>query len=283
VDGAGNLQVYHTDGLGSIRASTNGAGAVTQTYTTDAFGVPTQTQGTSAQPFQFTGQQHDGTGLYYLRARMYDPTLGRFLSRDPLVGSPLSPLSLNRYSYALNNPLALADPSGLSSNKVTGDGLTDNECFSTANGAFGGYVVNAACFDAPGGVRVVMAAVVGPGGVPYVVQTVVFAKPPGQGGGTGPGNDPYEVAKSGGRNAGLLRTFASKSVAEIQRGIRSLTARAAEHLDKAANPEKYVADWASMDPRQQQGLIRFYQKEAENYSTQAEVLAGLLRDKGGAP
>jgi RHS repeat-associated protein len=113
VDGAGNLQVDHADGLGSVRAITNGAGAVTQIYQTDAFDVPMRAQGTSAQPFQFAGQQHDTTGLYYLRARMYDPATGRFLSRDPAFGSAADPLSLNRYAYADANPATVRDPSGL--------------------------------------------------------------------------------------------------------------------------------------------------------------------------
>ena len=87
VDGGGNVQVYHTDLRGSVRAITNGLGNVIARYSTDEFGIPTQTQGTSTQPSQFTGQQRDGeSGLYYLWARMYDPTIGRFLSRDPFSG-----------------------------------------------------------------------------------------------------------------------------------------------------------------------------------------------------
>ena len=113
VDSSGNLQVYHTDGLGSVRAITDNNGNVIQTYQADAFRVPTQAQVTSAQPFQFTGQQVDYNGLVYLRARYYDPTSGRFLSRDPLAGSLLDPLSLNRYSYVANNPASLVDPSGM--------------------------------------------------------------------------------------------------------------------------------------------------------------------------
>src|SRR6185437_16799532 len=99
---SGNVQVFHTDGLGSVRAITNGSGTLIQTYRTDEFGIPTQTNGTSTQPFQYTGQQVDGNGLIYLHARYYDPTSGRFLSRDPLFGSLASPLSLNPFGYVLN-------------------------------------------------------------------------------------------------------------------------------------------------------------------------------------
>src|SRR6185312_12810456 len=82
-------------------------------YTTDEFGVPTQAQGSSTQPSQYTGQQRDAEdGLYDLRARKYDPSIGRFFSRDPLSEVLSSPLTLNRYSYVLNNPLTHGDPDG---------------------------------------------------------------------------------------------------------------------------------------------------------------------------
>jgi YD repeat-containing protein len=52
-----SIEVHHADGLGSVRALTDGTGALVQTYRTDPFGVPTATQGSSAQPFGFTGEQ----------------------------------------------------------------------------------------------------------------------------------------------------------------------------------------------------------------------------------
>jgi RHS repeat-associated protein len=106
--------VHHTDGLGSARALTNSAGAVTDTYQTDEFGMPTVTTGGSVQPFGYTGEQLDGeTGLVYLRARMYDPAIGRFVQRDPYAGRIGSPQSLHRYTYVQNNPVSATDPSGL--------------------------------------------------------------------------------------------------------------------------------------------------------------------------
>ena len=107
-----NVQVYHTDGLGSVRAITNGSGTLIQTYQTDEFGIPTSSQGTSTQPFGFTGQQADGSGLIYLRARYYDPATGRFLSRDTAFGNALNPITLSRYLYARSNPLLYLDLAG---------------------------------------------------------------------------------------------------------------------------------------------------------------------------
>jgi RHS repeat-associated protein len=121
VDSAGALSVSHADGLGSVRALSDGAGTLVGTYLTDSFGVALATGGSSAQPFQFTGEQRDTTGLYYLRARFYDPQVGRFLSRDTLFGSSRSPLSLHRYSYVQNNPINAVDPSGHCMAKITRD------------------------------------------------------------------------------------------------------------------------------------------------------------------
>jgi RHS repeat-associated protein len=60
----------------------------------------------------------DGTSLYYLRARYFDPATFRFISRDPLLS--LDPQQINPYVFALNNPISFADPSGRSPLKQYG-------------------------------------------------------------------------------------------------------------------------------------------------------------------
>ncbi|MNB99464.1 tRNA(Glu)-specific nuclease WapA precursor [compost metagenome] len=52
------------------------------------------------------------TGLYYLRARYYDPSIGRFINEDTYEGQVNNPLSLNLYTYVYNNPLIYNDPTG---------------------------------------------------------------------------------------------------------------------------------------------------------------------------
>jgi RHS repeat-associated protein len=105
---------YLSDGLGSTMALTDADGDVVNTYDYDVFGPVRASSGSQPNEFQFTGEQvDDSTTLEYLRARYYDPVIGRFLTQDPFLGSAMAPLSLNRYPYVLNNPLRWLDPWGL--------------------------------------------------------------------------------------------------------------------------------------------------------------------------
>jgi len=77
------------------------------------FGEERHTSGSLFTDRRFTGQRWDGTiGLYDYRARYYDPALGRFVQADTVVPEPGDPQALNRYAYALNNPLRYTDPTG---------------------------------------------------------------------------------------------------------------------------------------------------------------------------
>jgi RHS repeat-associated protein len=100
---------FHADGLGSIVATTNAAGAVTSTRRYDAYG--NLEIGADQPGYSFTGREWDPeTGLYYYRARYYDAELGRFLSEDPtgLQGG------IDFYAYAHSDPINFVDPTGLS-------------------------------------------------------------------------------------------------------------------------------------------------------------------------
>lgn len=103
----------HTDGLGSTRVITDNVGLVTDRYTYDAFGELLDQSGTFGNSFQFAGEQRDSeTGLDYLRARYYDPSLGRFISKDAFPGYLDDPMSQHDYQYAHANPVSNTDPSG---------------------------------------------------------------------------------------------------------------------------------------------------------------------------
>jgi RHS repeat-associated protein len=107
---SGATSYYHADGLGSVTSLSNAAGALAQTYAYDSFGKQTSSSGSLTNPFQYTARESDAeTGLYYYRARYYDPAAGRFLKEDP-VRSPLQP---NLYKYSRNSPPNRIDSSGM--------------------------------------------------------------------------------------------------------------------------------------------------------------------------
>ena len=93
---------------------TNLAGAVTDSYNYDAFGNLLNPAGaTTPNNYRYRGEQYDtDLGLYYLRARYYNPATGRFLSRDPEVGRSIGSSSLHKYLYAGSDPVDELDPTG---------------------------------------------------------------------------------------------------------------------------------------------------------------------------
>jgi RHS repeat-associated protein len=83
------------------------------TYDYDAFGNKISSTGTTPNIYLYRAEQYDSDlGLYYLRARYYNPLTGRFLSRDPEDGDPTDPASLHKYLYANGDPINGLDPSG---------------------------------------------------------------------------------------------------------------------------------------------------------------------------
>jgi RHS repeat-associated protein len=101
---------YHADGLGSITEITDQNGVVVRAYLYDSFGQIADEIGTLATPYAYTGREFDGeSGLYYYRARYYDPAIGRFIRQDPIGLSG----GINTYLYVLANPITNTDPSGL--------------------------------------------------------------------------------------------------------------------------------------------------------------------------
>ena len=110
---------YHQQALGSVTEVTQPTGAVVEWVTYDVYGQPTIrdqqgngiTQSAIGNPYLFTGRKYDSEdGLYFYRARAYDPRTGRFLQRDPLHYTD----SLTLYAYVGASPTCWVDPLGLS-------------------------------------------------------------------------------------------------------------------------------------------------------------------------
>jgi RHS repeat-associated protein len=119
--GSEDTKYVHNDHLGSIQTITDAAGTLVKVLSFDSWGkrrnaetwAPEDNVAVNETDRGFTGHEHlDEVNLIHMNGRVYDPVIGRFLSADPFVQMPDFTQSLNRYSYVLNNPLSLVDPSG---------------------------------------------------------------------------------------------------------------------------------------------------------------------------
>jgi RHS repeat-associated protein len=118
----GGATHFHLDHLGTPRLLTDGSGQVSAYHAYYPFGEEATTAA-GAERLKFTGHERDlgsagsaGDDLDYMMARHHSPVTGRFLGVDPEVGSKNVPQSWNRYTYVLNRPMNLTDPSGRSWN-----------------------------------------------------------------------------------------------------------------------------------------------------------------------
>jgi RHS repeat-associated protein len=110
---SGGATTYHHLNELSTRVSTDSSGNTVRTFGHYPFGEPWYETGIASK-LKFTSYERDSeSGNDYAMARSNINRLGRFSSPDPVTGSLLSPQSLNRYSYAANDPVNLVDPSGM--------------------------------------------------------------------------------------------------------------------------------------------------------------------------
>ena len=160
--GSASTSYLHYDQLGSVDTLTDDQGAVIQKMSFDAFGLRRDAGNwtydlSSSQIAPLTGltnrgytdqEQLDNVALVDLNGRVYDPTVGRFISADPTVPDPLYSQAFNRYSYVNDNPLSLSDPSGYFSTDavlgVVAAIVVDWACYGTCTGMTTAFLSGAA-------------------------------------------------------------------------------------------------------------------------------------------
>jgi RHS repeat-associated protein len=106
---SGTTSTLLADALGATIGLVGASPSIATSYAYQPFGATTTGGAANTNPYQFTGRENDGTGLYFYRARYYSPTFQRFIAQDPIG---FSGRSLNLYSYVFNNPSNFVDPSG---------------------------------------------------------------------------------------------------------------------------------------------------------------------------
>jgi RHS repeat-associated protein len=192
---SGTVYFYYADTLGTIHTITNGTGTACYDATFTPYGDemlnPNISQ-TCSSNYKFTGYEYDSeTGLYYAKARYYNPRLGRFMTPDPLGGQIGDPQSVNRYVYVLNNPLSLIDPLGLADCPPN----TEDTCVSVwayppnGTGGGGGGILGGGMGGGGGngGVVCSFAAAISIQGHAYLTKSCGNTQGGGGGGGRGSG------------------------------------------------------------------------------------------------
>ncbi|WP_315910985.1 RHS repeat-associated core domain-containing protein [Xylanibacillus composti] len=108
-----SVQYYIRNGHGDVTGVVDWVGNPINQYTYDIWGNPLHSTEYLDNPFRYSGEYWDETTqLQYLRARWYDPAMGRFINEDNYEGDITNPLTLNLYTYVHNNPLIFIDPTG---------------------------------------------------------------------------------------------------------------------------------------------------------------------------
>ncbi|MDH5570970.1 MAG: peptidoglycan DD-metalloendopeptidase family protein [Gammaproteobacteria bacterium] len=131
-----NTTYYIPDAVGSPIAAMDEVGNVLWRKHYKPFGEELeQDEASKGNRIGYTGHVHDrDTGLTYMGARYYDPVIGRFMGMDPVGIDASNPVTMNRYSYANNNPYRYFDPDGRETNPVSGTNyITDAQLRTNAS------------------------------------------------------------------------------------------------------------------------------------------------------
>lgn len=141
----GTTRTFVRDALGSVRGEANDAGVITRSFRYTAYGEIVQPNANVPTLLGFAGELRDPSGLIYLRARWYDPEMGRFLQRDPFPGTAATPSSVNGFNYADADPVLRIDPAGIATGAIC-------VTASFSAGGYGTYQICPVAVDTAGNV-----------------------------------------------------------------------------------------------------------------------------------
>jgi len=279
--------LYVNDTMGSAVAAYDENGTLCWEETYTPYGSKTKREdsfipagcGVLAEERGFTGHTEDiETDLVYMQQRYYDPTVGRFLSIDPLDANPNDPLTLNRYAYANNNPLKYFDPDGRSARLFTTSYKLGRAAFVQYRraGKLDAKSVKDIGLDEIAGIAEDLNTLFGSTASP--LERVVAAAELVSGIDVPKGA--FEVAREGGRNAGQLAQFMKQNSTQLGRSIRKFDKNIAKHEKLIADPKSKIPDWDSFSAERQANTIHHWQQDIARAREQQSIAREVAKQKG---
>jgi len=260
---------YHTDPAGTPLAMTDSSGNVVWRGEYKPFGEETEITPEPENKLKFVGKEKDKeTGLYYFGARYMEGKIGRFISPDPVgMVDPrngsinhkniLNPQRLNYYAYGLNNPYRYIDPDGNDPDDISRFPLFERVRDFVSNPS--------------------------PETVQRLFDPLGFSLPPSSVEhndiGFGRTKDAYETAKTGGKHAGYLKQYRTRSTAEVQKALKGHENQVEIHKEKLGNPEGAERKWSSLPKERQEQLQNDWTKHMQRNKEQADIMRGILRER----
>lgn len=93
----------------------------------------------------------------------------------------------------------------------------------------------------------------------------------------------YQIAKVGGAHAGTLKNYVNRSDREIRKALRGHEKQVSLHQQKIANPRQFIADWDSLPERERAGLLLKWQQDLQRHQVLADIMRGILMERGCEP
>ncbi len=145
-----SAEYFLGDALGSVRQLADANGNVTLAKGYEPYGEVLGSAGNASTAYGFSNEWTDNTGLVYLRARYYEPAIGRFIAKDVWEGDFNNPSSMNGWNYVQSDPVNNIDPSGKCLDE-DGDGRCDPgwQCYRIKNPILREQCSHAQCTSIP--------------------------------------------------------------------------------------------------------------------------------------